>query len=394
MELHFCDVCNESVPEAHLLEGKAVRRGERVVCAACEAAMSGSAQQRSSAAGSPASAPVPGAGERPAAAVMTHAPGAHPRRSSGGLGLALLALLLAGGSTAFFLGEIDDLRSEQGEARRRIEQRLDALSAQVGALAPGLERLSETVRAAPGALMLDVQREIGPEIAGLRRDLELRSARLDALEQAIGGLSQQLGEGDASTQKRLDELFAQLARSRQDASFFGERLAALEQTVQGKAAPAGSAEIARAPAPPAWMASVPELASSSAGARWNAVQALGESGDPAVVPHLVPLLADRDVFVRMAVARVLGDLGAPAAIEPLIGALEDEDAAVREMASVALRTITGRDFKFDAVASPAERSKKVKAWQQWWKKAKEEYFPGSGSSDAGESSSAARASRR
>src|SRR5262245_35426012 len=36
----FCDLCNESIPQADLDQGRAVRRNERLICAACEAAMS------------------------------------------------------------------------------------------------------------------------------------------------------------------------------------------------------------------------------------------------------------------------------------------------------------------------------------------------------------------
>ncbi|MFT7542939.1 MAG: hypothetical protein ACI9K5_003921, partial [Gammaproteobacteria bacterium] len=40
MDLLFCDVCNESVPQRDLDEGLAKRRRGRVVCATCEGAMS------------------------------------------------------------------------------------------------------------------------------------------------------------------------------------------------------------------------------------------------------------------------------------------------------------------------------------------------------------------
>ena len=39
MEIFFCDICNESVPAGDLETGKAYRRGERVVCAPCDRAM-------------------------------------------------------------------------------------------------------------------------------------------------------------------------------------------------------------------------------------------------------------------------------------------------------------------------------------------------------------------
>ena len=41
MNLYFCDLCNESIPQSDLDLGRAVRRNERLICAACEGAMSG-----------------------------------------------------------------------------------------------------------------------------------------------------------------------------------------------------------------------------------------------------------------------------------------------------------------------------------------------------------------
>jgi HEAT repeat protein len=74
----------------------------------------------------------------------------------------------------------------------------------------------------------------------------------------------------------------------------------------------------------------------------------------------------------MATARVLGDLKSTSAVPALIDALEDSEAAVREAALGALRALTGKDLRFDPMASEAERSKKVKAWREWWKKVEEE----------------------
>src|SRR5688572_7688013 len=40
MDLYFCDLCNESIPQADLDLGRAVRRNDRLICVACESAMS------------------------------------------------------------------------------------------------------------------------------------------------------------------------------------------------------------------------------------------------------------------------------------------------------------------------------------------------------------------
>jgi hypothetical protein len=69
---------------------------------------------------------------------------------------------------------------------------------------------------------------------------------------------------------------------------------------------------------------------------------------------------------------VLGDLGSNKAIGALIEAMEDPETPVREAAYVALCTVSKRNLPFDALAEPAERARKIRAWQDWWKKAKDE----------------------
>jgi len=133
-----------------------------------------------------------------------------------------------------------------------------------------------------------------------------------------------------------------------------------------------------APAGPAWTTLVPNLADANPSTRWEAVDELGRSKDPAVIPHIAPLLRDSDLFVRMCAARVLADLGTLQAVPALIDALEDAEPTVRESAWHALRTLTGKDFKFDPQGNDADRQKKVKSWREWWKKEGEGLLNGGG----------------
>ena len=55
-------------------------------------------------------------------------------------------------------------------------------------------------------------------------------------------------------------------------------------------------------------------------------------------------------------------------VAALIDTLEDSEQTVRESAWNALRTLTGKDFKYDPQGNEADRAKKVKAWREWWKK--------------------------
>lgn len=206
----------------------------------------------------------------------------------------------------------------------------------------------------------------------LRKELSRSAGRLAELEQQLGEIVADHQDGLLDAGRRFDDLTARAIRSREELDNLRDRLDEAETTL-AQGVPALVAAVAD-PVAPKWAVELADLASSNAGSRWNAVTALGETGDPGVIPYLTPVLKDQDVFVRMAVARVLGDLGAPEAIEPLIGALEDEEPVVREAAMVSLHAITGRNFHFDPMASTAEREKKIKAWRQWWAKARADYF--------------------
>ncbi|MDH5493706.1 MAG: HEAT repeat domain-containing protein, partial [Myxococcales bacterium] len=122
------------------------------------------------------------------------------------------------------------------------------------------------------------------------------------------------------------------------------------------------------PTGPIWLALVDDLSSSNSGVRWNAVEDLGHTGDPGVVPHLLPVLDDEDTFVRMAAARVLGELGGDESVGPLIDTLSDPAESVRDAAVASLRQITGQNFRFDPLAKQAERTKRIRAWRDWWEK--------------------------
>jgi HEAT repeat protein len=209
------------------------------------------------------------------------------------------------------------------------------------------------------------------ELAKVNSRLEVAAEGQEELRRQVEKLSSSFLRGDLEVGTRIDELMARSIKSRDEYDELRDRLQEAEAAIaQG---PAPMVTVERAPAAPSWASELAGLQNVNAGKRWNAVQALGDSGDPAVVPHLIPVITDSDTFVRMAVCRVFGDLGSPVAVDALITTLQDEEGAVREAAMVSLHAITGRNFHFDPEASTAEREKKVKAWSKWWAKAKEEY---------------------
>ncbi|HUU75392.1 MAG TPA: HEAT repeat domain-containing protein [Methanoregulaceae archaeon] len=74
--------------------------------------------------------------------------------------------------------------------------------------------------------------------------------------------------------------------------------------------------------------------------RWKAAIALGEIGDPRAVEPLIALLGDEDRFVKSRAAYALGIMGEPA-ISALISALEEKDPSLRWGAAMALGSIRG-----------------------------------------------------
>ncbi len=374
MKIQFCDLCNESVPEGDFESGRAVLRKGRVVCATCDALMSGEEEGQA--------APVlveqtVGAGA--AASPAPHHPTTPVRRRrgrrSGGGFIAFLALVVACGGSWFLWKELGALREVQREQGREFGDRLEET-------ALGLDTSSRHARQRSAALELRLREEYGSqltnarqELATLRGEVETAMGAQQALSDELRKTMDELTESDLEVGERLDELVARTIKSREEFALLFDRLVEAETAI-ASGAMAPPPPVAVSPAAPEWAGELAGLSSENAGKRWNAVTALGDTGDPAVVPHLVPLISDTDVFVRMAVARVFGDLGAPEAIDALIAALEDEEAVVREAAMVSLHAITGRNFRFDPMASAAVRAKKVKEWRTWWEKARSEYLGG------------------
>ena len=416
MEIHFCSLCNESVPQSDLDLGRAFIRRGRVICANCERAMThesssaplgrvrglggpsdglsaatvASARVETVELGGAKPDTVPSFGwtepvQPPAALIpaTTEAPPAS--RGSSGLVLAMVALIFAAGAAAVLNEQIRDIgeRETAVEAvQRRQNQALDEA-----------ERAGRAAGESLAALSGDVDRRIAGEregrevaLASMRTQSEQLAGTQKELAQKIDELASGAAARTHDVDRRADELSHRLAKSEDENRALLDRIGKLEEQIAQARSPLPlsvpvSPESGAAGGPAGevvsatgerWTAMVQDLASPKAATRWEAVDQIGQSRDPESVPFLVPMLKDPDVFVRMATARVLGDIQATSAVPALIDSLEDGEAAVREAALGALRVITGKDLRFDPLASDAERAKKVKAWRDLWKKMEEE----------------------
>jgi hypothetical protein len=348
VQLHFCDLCNESVPQTDLDARRATLVKGRVVCATCNEAMTHHAATPQPAAAATASAKEP------------------ERSSSAAPVLAFLALCAAGGVGYWAYREIEDLRSSQqdtlvalADAQRGQSESASAFEAKLrGELAAAEQRAS-----AAGQSRVDA----------LAARLDTTSAGLIGAQAEVARIDQALRQLQASRgdTERQDAALAELRRGHaelaQRLASEVERLAAdIAALRAGAATPTPAAPEAKRPE---WFAFVEDLKSPTSATRWRAVLGLGQSKDPAAAEYLVPVLKDEDIFVRMFAARTLGDLGNPNSVSALIDALEDSEASVRAAAYAALTTITHRDLPFDPESSDgSERSRRVKAWREWWEK--------------------------
>jgi hypothetical protein len=272
-----------------------------------------------------------------------------------------------------------------------FQQRVGQLEASDLGLARELERSSESVRALDRQLArvpaetAELEQRLGRKLQEALATSEKQRSEFAAasqqseqtiaeLQHSISELRKELQASAIAREQRLEELSHRLAQGDDVQRDLAGKLEEFRKSSE-KARVAAEATAKALPekppaaaAAPGWTALLPNLADANPSTRWEAVDELGRAKDPAVIPHVLPLLRDSDLFVRMCVARVLAELGTLQGVPALFDALEDSEPTVRESAWNALRTLTGKDLKFDPQGNEAERAKKVKAWREWWKK--------------------------
>ena len=387
MDIHFCDLCNESVPASDFSIGRAFQRKGRVVCAQCDAAMGG-ARPAGAESHEPATPPSATSPAAPNPAGLAPGPPAETARSwPGVIGLmaGTAALVAVGVGGVLVLDQLDGIQGEAQVIRSENQRaKSDLRAEQRAALAPLREEITaaadRTERAAAAAA--DAQ---SARIAQLEQQLAAAASREAELRASIEALRALVGESrrDVDAERARDaELVAKID---QVVQFHGNRLIELEERIREAGAlvaagvvPPGAAGTPDPSAGPAWEPLVAELASEDAAVRLQAAYDLGETGDLAVVPHLLPMLSDADVFVRMVTAQALDTLQAKLAVPSLIDRLGDDTITVREAALIALRNITGQRFGYEPDARQGDRDRKVDQWRAWWRREGDNFLSGGG----------------
>jgi len=346
MDIQFCDICSESVPLHDLEVGRAKRFSGRVVCKNCDEAMTRHVA--------------------PAAQYSTQAllNDAAPRAA--GAGAVWLAASCVG--VMALLAYLSVQRVEDAESRVQSDfaGQLAGVERRLGLLDARLDRLADQ-RDEPHVLDPRID-ALGEAIASLARRVDEGGddaallAAFAALDARLDDLALTDTQRRAESDRQMAGLTLEVERTRGDLALLAQAL--LEELAAVKAEPEPPPALPEPIGAP-WLAFLGGLASSNDSERWNSVEELGASGDPAAAPHVVPVLTDPEMFVRMAAARVLGNLGNEVALEPLVRALDDPEPSVREAAYASLCKLSGQSFVFEPNAEPKTRAKQVGAWRDW-----------------------------
>jgi hypothetical protein len=396
MEIYFCDICNESVPDSDLQAGLAYRRKDRVICLSCDTAMGGHTDEGGEVplaasvpgfAGGPfsveapplASGTMPISPSTPLAPPAVANPVAPGGAGAGGVFVGMLALVFAALGLWALLDRVEALGAEQRDGRRALEA--DQREAR---------RVHDTFVAGMGERILRAQQEVHDkeitlrvplegDIQSLTANLALSVEREAVAAGDVRALRGKLESQQAAGGKRLQGFQDTLIEVEKNLSFYKNRVIELEENLRVLSAgglAVGPGATTPSGATKTWTTYLPDLQHANGGLRLEAVYALGEVGDSDVVPYLTPMLQDEDLFVRMATARMLDELGVKSAVPALIEALDDVQGAVREAAVVALRRITDENQGFNPVGSDVDRAKKLKAWRDWWKRKGDDFLTG------------------
>jgi len=275
--------------------------------------------------------------------------------------IAVASLVVTSVVTVELIERLDSLRKDTRLQRAGLVTRAGSQQRELVARIEDLDR-EQSASLSEGMDALRIGRRTqAAQIDTRLKQIEANIAGLSSLGGRLANMENQTREGQA----RATRLSADLSQLNREVNKLMERW--MEAIETGDVVTAADSEAAAEEAPE-WMEHATRLSSPSAATRWNAVTALGDAKDEAVVPYLVGMLKDPDTFVRIATARILEDLSSREAVPNLIEALTDPEVVVREVVITALRKITDENHRFEPAAPAAERARRVKAWRDWWKK--------------------------
>lgn len=351
VEVAFCDLCGTSVPDSDFSSGTAQRLHGKTIGACCLAKLRAAA---------PVGLPAPPAEKRPGSGDPRLVP----------VAIAVLAALAA--ATIFLdhqVASVDARRlldhkqlvqivGSDHDAIQRVDVAMDGTARRAD-----LDALGERLAAATGAMQRDsaevreilggVQKEVG----GVQRDLRTTAAAAIDYRPLFEDLRQQL--------QRQAAAIADL-RAGGTVVASTPKIDPIPPPTPGNPTDAAANDLMAGPLGE----HVRKLQSTDPAIRFEAVDALVRSKNPAILPHILPLARDSDSYVRRLTVEGLQEHKRPEVVEALLTSLADADELVREQAWRSLREISGQKLPFDAAASKDQRARAVQRWQEWWDKSK------------------------
>ena len=340
MEIRFCDVCSESIPDSDFDGGRAVTVAGKHMHVACS-------MRRALSLGGPRS-------------WLTF----------------LLALFAAGVGTYLLIAELG--RTERPDVVTEAEKEV---------FRSGLKASETRIAADVSARMAEATRENAAmrdaSAKALRDDVR---AQLEILQGQFEKAGQDIGDHLAAQRQRITRLEDEVTALNGLLREIKEQ-ADRDAEIRRRAA-AAPPPVAEPPPPPTPTEPDPPVASEptrppghdeevdrwirrlgdgNENIRFSATLELGRLKDLRATDPLVTVLkGDKDYYVRLGAATALGDLRAADAIPPLIDALNDSDALVRTAANDALQAVTEQPFEFVPGMSKSERRKLQKKWKDWF----------------------------
>jgi DNA repair exonuclease SbcCD ATPase subunit len=335
-ELHFCNVCDTSVPQADIDSGAATHQGERCICPDCRDLL--------------------GVG----------APSGGRFSSILGSILAIIALFFAlwvwwdaDQARTDFRAEISTSFADQGQVFS------DKLTEKLTELREELDQdsgLTATQISQIGDRLASMEEDLGQKLVDLRQETE----QIGQLAMEIESLGKRLGQAEAATEvlgERQREQRGSQETLRDQIDLVATQLRDL--AARGPASGDNATEAASEFAPKI-TSLLRQLQSDDQDKRLDALEKISSQDDPRLVPHLIPLLSDPYEFNRFYAAKTLGDWRSKMSAPHLIEALLDEISFVRQAAVQSLRQITSQNFGFEHQAEETERKNAYNSWKTWW----------------------------
>ena len=346
LEIYFCEICSESIPAKDVDTKTALALKGKVIGACCLSEI------------------------RPAAV----------RAGSSSVGLtALGAILLAGVAAATIFidsrltSDFGALREEMGAVKLDVrsqgtmwadlEKRFDAAAVAQGTALDKVEK-SLLARHKQLALLID---HTGNAVKGTKTQIEGLMESQSIMIRAQNTIREEI--------KDVETELLRLERDVASAVAAPRRMAAdSEADGRGVVKPADVGGRGVDPAlPPALAHQIARLKDKDAGNRFEAVDQLVISKNPAAQRYLLPMLKDSDAFVRRLTAEGLASFKQKTTVDALLVALADPESIVRHTTHASLKKLTGQNIQFNPDGSNTARAASQRRWKEWWKKNREKF---------------------